>query len=107
MPPDPAVYRTLFFAPLFLVEVTTVAVLTLSPVARVTRATFWCFAAMLAVFAVWSLVGFAYPSAPLPFLLNVVSKILAFLTALSIFMPVRTQPKVAPKPAPRAWTSVM
>ena len=107
MAPDPALYRALFFVPLFLVEVTTVALLTLSPVARLTRKTFWLFAAMLTVFAAWSLIGFAYPSAPAPFALNVASKILAFLTALSMFLPDRTQHSPTPRPAPRAWTSVM
>jgi len=105
--PDPAAYRALFFAPLLVVEVMTVALLTLSPVVRVSRATFWCFAAMLAVFAGWSLVGFAYPSSPGPFALNVASKILAFLTALSLFMPDRSQPGMTPQKAPGAWTSVM
>ncbi len=107
LPPDPAAYRALFFAPLFLVELTTLALLTLSPVVRVSRVTFWCFAAMLAVFAGWSLIGFAYPSAPAPFALNVASKILAFLAALSMFLPDRSQPDTTPEPAPRAWTTVM
>jgi hypothetical protein len=106
--PDPALYRVLFFAPLFLVEVTTVARLSLSPVVRVTRTTLWCFAAMLAVFAVWALIGFSYPTTPAPFALNVASKILAFLTTLSMFVPDRSQPRTpALEPAPRAWTSVM
>lgn len=107
IPPDPALYRALFFTPLILIEVTTLALLTLSPVARLTRATLWCFAAMLAVFAVWGLTGFAYPSAPAPFALNVVSKILAFLTSITMFLPDRSQPRTTPEPAPRAWTSVM
>lgn len=108
IPPDPAAYRALFFAPLLLVEVTTVALLTLSPVVRVSRATLWCFAGMLALFAGWSLIGFGYPSAPAPFALNVASKILAFLTALSMFLPDRSQPGTPElKPAPQAWTSVM
>jgi len=106
IPPDPAAYRALFFGPLILVELTTLALLTLSPVARLRRATFWCFAAMLAVFAVWSLIGFGYPSAPAPFTLNVVSKILAFLTALSMFLPDRSM-RSTPELAPRAWTNVM
>lgn len=105
--PDPAAYRALFFAPLILVEVTTLALLTLSPMARLTRATFWLFAGMLTVFAVWGLIGFAYPSTPAPFALNVTSKILAFLTALSMFLPDRSQPSTTPTPAPRAWTSVL
>jgi hypothetical protein len=56
---------------------------------RLSRATFLSFAAMLAVFAVWALSGFGYPSAPLPIALNVVSKILAFVTLLTLFLPVR------------------
>ena len=42
---------------------------------------------MLLVFAVWALAGFGYPSAPVPFAMNVVSKIIAFITALSLFFP--------------------
>jgi hypothetical protein len=75
----------LFFAPLFLVEFTTLALLTLSPMVRLSRAAFFFFALMLVVFAVWGLSGFAYPSMPVPFALNVVSKILAFAAALSLF----------------------
>jgi hypothetical protein len=109
MPPDPAAYRILFFAPLFAVEITTLALLTFSPVVRLTRATFWCFAAMLAVFAVWGLDGFGYPSAPAPFALNVVSKILALAAGLSMFLPERSQPRAAElERAPQeAWTSVL
>jgi hypothetical protein len=106
--PDPALYRALFFVPLFLVEATTLARLTLSPVVRVTRTTLWSFAAMLAVFAVWGLIGFSYPAAPAPFALNVASKILAFVAALSMFLPDRSQdsrPRL--EPAPQAWISVM
>jgi hypothetical protein len=106
IPPDPAAYRVLFFAPLLAVGVTTVLRLTASPVVRVSRATLWCFAAMLAVWVGWALVGFAYPSAPVPFALNVASKILAFATTLSMFVPERS-PVRASKPAPVAWTSVM
>jgi hypothetical protein len=109
MPPDPAAYRILFFAPLIAVAITTLAALTLSPVLRLTRPTFWCFAAMLAVFAVWSLDGFAYPSAPAPFALNVASKILGLAAGLSMFLPERSQASTAElKAAPQeAWTSVM
>jgi hypothetical protein len=91
VPPDPAWYLALFFAPLFLVEVTTLSLLTLSPMVRLSQATFLFFALMLAVFAVWALFGFAYPSAPAPIALNVVSKILAFAAALSLFLPQRAQ----------------
>ena len=90
IPPDPALYRALFFAPLFLVEITTVLLVTRAPMVRLSNATFFSFAAMLAVFAVWGFFGFDYPSAPLPYALNVVSKILAFVTALSLFVPQRS-----------------
>jgi hypothetical protein len=99
--PDPALYRAVFFVPLFLIELTTLWLLTLSPMVKLSRGTFYSFAAMLAVFAVWSLDGFAYPAAPLPTVLNVVSKLLAFVTALSLFLPQRRQARAPdPEPAP-------
>ncbi len=91
IPPDPAGYRALFFLPLFAIALSTLALLTLSPMVRLSRATFWSFALMLAVFAVWALFGFGYPSAPVPITLNVVSKILAFVTVLTLFLPPRDQ----------------
>ena len=42
------------------------ALLRLSPMVRLTRATFYSFALMLGVFAIWGLAGFGYPSAPVP-----------------------------------------
>ena len=91
IPPDPALYRVLFFAPLFLVELTTLSLLRLSPLVRLSRAAFLLFALMLAVFAVWGLAGFGYPSAPVPIALNVVSKLLAFAVAFSLFLPARSR----------------
>jgi hypothetical protein len=101
--PDPAAYRVLFFAPLFLVEVTTLSLLTFSPLVRVTRAAMLSFALMLAVFTAWALTGFAYPSAPVPFTFNVLSKILAFVAALCLFLPQRAQADT-PEPAKAALT---
>ena len=98
IPPDPAVYRAVFFVPLFLIEITTLLLLRLSPMVRLTRATFFSFALMLGVFAVWALAGFGYPSAPLPTALNIASKILAFVTALTLFLPRRPAPEQAPQP---------
>jgi len=100
--PDPGLYRALFFAPLILVEVTTLSLLTLSPLVRVSRAAFFAFAVMLLIYAAWGLAGFGYPSAPLPFALNVASKIVAFIAALSLFLPRRAQastPVTATAPA--------
>ena len=99
IPPDPALYRALFFVPLFMIEITTLLLLRLSPMVRLTRATFFSFALMLGVFAVWALSGFGYPSAPLPIALNIASKILAFVTALTLFLPQRPTPGQAPQPA--------
>lgn len=87
VPPDPALYRALSFAPLVLVELTTLSLLTMTPMVKLSRTVFFCLALMVLVFAVWALAGFGYPSAPVPFAMNVVSKILAFVTALSLFFP--------------------
>ena len=91
LPPDPALYRALFFVPLFLIEITTLWLLPLSPLFRVSKAALFFFASMLATFAVWGLFGFGYPSSPVPFALNVVSKILAFAVALTLLLPERAQ----------------
>jgi hypothetical protein len=98
--PHPALYRALFFVPLALVAVTTLALLILSPMVRLTKATFFTFALILVVFAVWALDGFGYPSAPAPIALNMVSKVLAFATALTLFWPARlSQWRTAQQPA--------
>jgi ABC-2 type transport system ATP-binding protein len=89
IPPDPALYRALFFVPLFAIEITTLLLLRLSPMVRLTRATFFSFALMVGVFGIWALSGFGYPSAPLPTTLNIISKILAFVTVLTLFLPHR------------------
>jgi hypothetical protein len=86
IPPDPALYRALLNVPLFLVEITTLLLLRLSPMVRLTRATFFSLALMLGVFAAWALSGFGYPSAPAPTTLNIVSKLLAFATVLTLFL---------------------
>jgi hypothetical protein len=106
LPPDPALYRVLFFAPLFLVEFTTLALLTLSPMVRLSRAAFFFFALMLAVFAAWGLSGFAYPSTPVPFALNAASKILAFAAALSLFLSRRALASASGPPASSSATVV-
>ena len=82
--------------PLLLTEITTLLLLRLSPMVRLTRATFFFFALMLAVWAVWALTGFGYPSAPAPFALNVVSKLLAFAAVLSLFLSRRPGASLVP-----------
>jgi ABC-2 type transport system ATP-binding protein len=89
VPPDPALYRAAFFTPLILIEFTTIWLLTLSPMVKLRRSTLYCFALMLGVFAIWALFGYAYPATPAPLTLNIVSKLLCFVTALTLFVPDR------------------
>jgi hypothetical protein len=87
-PPAPAaLFTPLFFFPLFLVEISSFAMLMVSPVMKLSRYSLFLLAGMFLIFAVWALFGFAYPLAPLPFAMNVISKILAFATAVSLFLP--------------------
>jgi len=79
-------YRLLFFLPLFLVEVSTVSLLTLLPSMRVTAYAAYAVAGMFAGFAVWAAFGFAFPTEPLPLALNVISKSLCFIAAIMLFV---------------------
>lgn len=87
-PPAPAaLFTPLFFYPLFLIEISSFAMLMLSPVMKLSRYTLFFLAAMFLVFAVWALFGFAYPAWPVPIALNMLAKVLAFATAVSLFLP--------------------
>ncbi len=86
IPPNPWLYRALFFLPLFIIELSTISLLSLSPSMRITRYACFALAAMFAVFAVWAAYGFAFPGQPLPLALNIVSKILCFVTAVMLFV---------------------
>jgi hypothetical protein len=85
IPTHPMLYRQLFFLPLFLVELSTISLLTLLPSMRVTAYACYAVAGMFAVFAIWAAFGFAFPSQPLPLALNVISKILCFVAAIMLF----------------------
>lgn len=98
IPPNPALFRALFFLPLFLVEVITLALLIACPGTRITRWTLWLLAGMFAVFAVWAVFGFGYPSTPTSITANVVSKLLAFAATLSLFFPTEGLPKDRSRP---------
>lgn len=100
--PDPALYRAVFFVPLFLLEISTMSLLRLTPMVRLTSTTFYGFAAMLGVFSVWATIGFSYPSTAAPIALNIVAKLLAFATILTLFIPVipagtRRRPQAQPQ----------
>lgn len=84
--PPPATQLTLlYFLPLFLVEISSFSLLTLSPSMKLSKYTLFSMAAMLLVFAVWALFGFSHPSNPISFALNVASKILSFVAAVTLF----------------------
>jgi hypothetical protein len=86
IPGHPMLYRQLFFLPLFLVEFSTVSLLTLLPSMRVTANAAYAMAGMFLVFAIWAWFGFAFPAEPVPLALNVVSKILCFVAAIMLFV---------------------
>jgi hypothetical protein len=87
-PPTPeTLFTLLFFLPLFIIELTCFAMLALSPLTKLSRYTLFLLGGMFLIFAVWAVFGFAYPATTVPFALNVSSKILAFATAVSLFLP--------------------
>lgn len=86
IPDHPTLYRLLFFLPLFLVEFSTISLLTLLSSMRVTANAAYAVAGMLAVFAIWAAFGFAFPAQPLPLALNVISKTLCFVAAIMLFV---------------------
>jgi hypothetical protein len=86
IPTHPILYRQLFFLPLFLVEFSTISLLTLLPSMRVTEYSSYAVAGMFVVFAIWAAFGFAFPARPLPLALNVISKILCFVAAIMLFV---------------------
>jgi hypothetical protein len=87
-PPNPgALFILLFFLPFFLVDISSFALLTFSPVMKLSRYPLFFLAGMFLVFAVWAVFGFTYPLAPLPIALNMISKVLAFAAAVSLFLP--------------------
>lgn len=86
--PQPALpFTFLFFEPLFLLELLSITLLPFSPLTSLSRVTLCCLSAMFLVFAIQAFCSFAYPYDPLPTALNRISKVLAFATAVSLFLP--------------------
>jgi len=86
--PLPALqYNLLIFLPLMLVITGTFALLTTTPSTKLSRYTLFLLAAMFFIFAAWALFGFSYPSNPWPYACNVISKVVSFLTGISLFVP--------------------
>ena len=76
----------LIFMPLFLATISTISLLRLSPLTSLSNYALFSLGAMFIVFAVWAFFGFAYPSDPLSFSLNGISKVLSFSTAIMLFL---------------------
>ena len=86
IPPAPLLFRLLFFLPLFLIELSTMSFLTFSPLTRLSKYTFFSLAGFFLVFAAWAAFGFAYPSDLLDTAFNDASKVLSFVTAITLFL---------------------
>lgn len=87
LPTPTTLFMLLYFTPLLLVAILSIALLTLSPVASLSRYTLLLLAGMFLIFAVWAVFGFAYPATPLPIALNMLAKVLAFAASVSLFVP--------------------
>ncbi len=86
LPPSPTLFRALYFLPLFLIELSTMLLVTFSPLAKLSKYTMFSLAGMFLVFAAWASIGFPYPSDTLPTLLNDVGKVLSFVVAITLFL---------------------
>jgi hypothetical protein len=74
------------FVPLDFAVLLTLSLLLLSRRVHITRYSIYVLGAMFIIFAVWASFGFAYPSSPIPFTLNAISKVLSFITIVFLFM---------------------
>ena len=80
--------RALFSeSPLFCLVFASFSLLYLSPLTSVSRLTLFSLGAVLLVLSLWAfLTNFAFPSDPVSFALNSVSKALGFVTAFTMFL---------------------
>jgi hypothetical protein len=81
----PLVLELIFLTPLFIIIFTTLSLLLYSRRISITRNSVYLFAAMIFVFALWALDGFSYPSNPISFALNGISKVLGFASVAALF----------------------
>jgi len=90
VPKPVTIYRFEYFLPLFIFIVATLALLTLTPAARLRRQTLFALAAMFLLWAGWAaFTGFGYPLTALPTVFNVTSKLAAAVAGAMIFLPVK------------------
>jgi hypothetical protein len=90
IPTNPALFIGLYFIPLFSIELTTISLLFLSPLMKVTRQTLFSIAGMFLVFAIWGFLSFSFAYTTEFLILNVVAKALAFVTVITLFLPQKT-----------------
>jgi len=82
----PLIPALIFLIPLFTIIFTTLAILLFSKKLAITKYSVYLYASMILVFAVWSLDGYSYPSNPVSFALNSISKILGFASVAALFV---------------------
>jgi hypothetical protein len=87
IPPSPALLRTLFFFPLFMIEITTISLMFFSRLFKITKYTLYSLAGMFIVFAIWAFISFSFAYTPIFLVLNVASKAIAFCTVVTLFLP--------------------
>lgn len=76
----------LFVSPLFGIIFTTFGLLLLSRKIALTKNSVYSFAAMIFVFALWALDGYAYPTNALTITLNSISKVLGFVCIAALYL---------------------
>jgi hypothetical protein len=87
IPPNPDLFRGLYFIPLFSLELITISFLFLSPLMKLSKQTLFSLGGMFLVFAIWGFLSFSFPYTTEFIVLNVVSKALAFVTVVTLFLP--------------------
>jgi len=88
-----AIFFVAYFGPLDLAVLLTLSLLLLSKRVFVTRYSLYALGAMFTAFAVWAWFGFSYPSNPISFILNAISKVLGFISVAALFF---AEPKQVP-----------
>ena len=73
------------FVPLDFAVLLTLSLLLLSKRVSITRYSLYALGAMFVVFAVWAWFGFSYPSNPISYASNAISKVLGFVTVVFLF----------------------
>jgi hypothetical protein len=81
----PLIPEIIFLTPLFTIIFTTLALLLLSRRIAITKYSVYFLAGMIFIFAIWALEGYSYPTNPVSFTLNAISKVLGFACVAALF----------------------